>query len=387
MVMRSERREKRQGVFLEKLRIKQMARAKAQEAARQEAAAKAAAKHRAFLQEQAIVRAKAAEEKQKLIMEKAAAKAATKAEKDAAKARAKAERAAAKVAKGHIPGSATNFVNQNGGNAMESNAQRVLSAHKSATQKLIRKSSEAGLSQVPEAEMQQTRMHTAAQLQKCFVGFAIKNDVIFQHIGKAEQAALVAETARKNAEQAAIRVAAEAEAKRARIDQRLQNMTSGSTNAQQWPQRAEQLNLSSQPRSSNYTPQQQQLQHMGQRPIPGHAINNPATPGSAQYSFIQQQALQHHVHPNPVPNPMRDTQMRQQHSAGNHTSHAPQYNPNATAFNQPQQSNPSFGSPAPQTGRAQVSLRDGADTQGIDWNASPSVIQSQLLQAAAQGTW
>ena len=378
MVMRSERREKRQGVFLEKLRIKQMARAKAQEAARQEAAARAAVQHRAFLQEQAVARAKAAEEKQKSMMEKAAAKAATKAEKDAAKARAKAERAASKVAKGHAPGAATHFVHQNGGNAMESNAQRVLSAHKSATQKLIRKSSEAGLSQVPEAEMQQTRMHTAAQLQKCFVGFAIKNDVIFQHIGKAEQAALVAETARKNAEQAAIRVAAETEAKRARIDQRLQNMTSGSSNAQQWPQRADQLNRSPQPRSSNYAPQQQQLQHMVQRPIPGRAINNAP--------MIQQQALHHHVHPNLVPNPMRETQMRQQHSAGNHIARAPQYNPNASTFNQPQQQNPSFGNPPPQTGHTQASLRNGADTQGIDWNASPSVIQNQLLQAAAQGT-
>ena len=393
MVWRSERREKRQEVFCEKLRVKAMARAQAQEAARQQAAVMAAVRHKALLEQQAAARATAAEAKQRSMMEKAQAKAAAKAAKEAEKLRAKAERdavrAAQKAAKANSSrGAPLPLAHQNSGDSMESNAQRLLFAHKSATQKLIRKSSEAGLSQVPEAEMQQVRMHTAGQLQACFAGFQIKRETIFDQIGKAEQAALAAETA----------------AKKASIDKGLQNVAGGSNNAQQWSQQAQQQNLALQHATANNmsVAHQPQLHNSGQRSV---AMNNSGPMASSgQIAMNHQPALHHRVHSssNPAPTPMQQAQMQfsasqnpTSHasvSAGHYSAGSGQYSPNSISFGQSQNLNQhtgsalrNYGTSSQQNAHAQASSGTIVNANGIEWSADSSALQSQLLQAM-QGT-
>ena len=264
MVHRSECSEKRQQAFGKKVREKALEEAKAREAARVQAAAAEAARTQALMREQASARAKAAKEqaeaKAKFLREKAEAKAAAKAAKVAAKEKERAEKAAAKAKIKAEKDAAREAAKQasrarNVQLLSHPHAQSVcgttpdiasvLNEHKIATQRLIRESSKAGLSFVPEADIKKLRMKAASELQKCYRGTQMSSNILFSQLGKAESEALKAET----------------EAKKMATDSRLQEQSRAGQNFSH-----QQASQSSQP----WTQSMQNIARLSQTSAPLH---------------------------------------------------------------------------------------------------------------------
>lgn len=203
----SNKREKHMAEFNSRLKVKQAAIAKEQEAARAKAMAEAAEQARMMAEARAeaarvqqAAREKAAREKAEQKEAKKRQREAEKAAKAKLRAEAKAAREAARLQKAasrgtngrHTATSGTYTTTQQSqqATAVQQSIQRYVHDHMVATAHLIRKSSMAGLKAVPESDIRRLRLEAAQKLQPCFRYLNREDGEIFAHLNKAEQAAL-----------------------------------------------------------------------------------------------------------------------------------------------------------------------------------------------------
>lgn len=186
MLERTERREKHVSAFNAKLREKQLAEMRAREAARAKAEAEARARAEELQKRQEAARQQAAREqaeaRERLLQERAEAKAA----KEAAKARERAEKAANKNRMDNMQ-------------RIMQQMQTVMKNHKIAAAQLIQRAAGAGLDTVPAGEIGKLRQATFASLEECcrLLGKPCDWNKIAPQLQKVEQAALQMANAQK----------------------------------------------------------------------------------------------------------------------------------------------------------------------------------------------